>query len=564
MCSIPENKILGLRFYVTEKMVDMFADITGDKSSLHTVEKFARRSMYRKTVVHGMLPVSYLTVFMTNLAEEKNVRFKRLSAQFVKPVLIDCQLNLCVKVTDIDQENRDINCDFMITHQETKTIVMQGCFVLEISDEWIPNNENIKISSKIEVPGLIQQVPSENRWTFEEIKKGQMDGFRFLINNQTIRMYFQMLELGLAEKIKVGFDQWFKSGCVTDLLANSLYSTFVGMYIPGRDATFLDFNSSFFRMFELDREYILEGKVSFKSESMQTIVEMIEIRESNNGKPLVSGKINVKINEPHTLMPTLESLQKKVGEINLKDKVVLITGGSRGIGETTAKLFSVYGAKVAVNYFKGKDDAQRIVQEIEDHGGQAMAVGADISNKNQVEKMIKAICEQFLTIHILVNNAVRDAVPIPFMELTWDDIQNDIDVTLKGAFHCSQAVIPLMKQNKGGKIINVSTVFTEIPVVDQAKYILSKSGLIGLARSLAVEFAKDNIQVNTVVSSIVETDLSKHVPQIIMEQMKQRTPMRRNASPTDVAQSIVFLASAMAPFTTGQKLMVTGGNAPFL
>jgi len=159
---------------------------------------------------------------------------------------------------------------------------------------------------------------------------------------------------------------------------------------------------------------------------------------------------------------------------------------------------------------------------------------------------------------------VRDAYSVPFMELEWQELQQDIDVTIKGMFNCCQEVLPLMLKNKWGKIINVSTVFTDNPPPGQAKYVISKSGIVGLTRSLAVEFAAENIQVNMVVPSITETDLTKHVPKMFLEGMRKNTPMRRNAAPVDVAKAVVFLSSSLASFTTGQKIMVTGGNPPFL
>ena len=194
----------------------------------------------------------------------------------------------------------------------------------------------------------------------------------------------------------------------------------------------------------------------------------------------------------------------------------------------------------------------------------AFVVQADVSDRRQVKEMISAISRKYRTIHILVNNAVRDTYPASFMELGWDDFQKDIEIIVKGAFNCCQEVIPLMIKNKGGKIVNLSTIFTDNPPPNQAKYVVSKSGLVGLTRSLAVEFAPYNIQVNIVAPSIVETDLTKHVPKIFLERMKNDTPMKRNATPVDVAKAIIFLSSSLASFTTGQKIMVTGGNPPLL
>jgi 3-oxoacyl-[acyl-carrier protein] reductase len=207
---------------------------------------------------------------------------------------------------------------------------------------------------------------------------------------------------------------------------------------------------------------------------------------------------------------------------------------------------------------------KRIVKEIIGDGGDAVAIKADVSQRQEVKYMVADVCKKYGTINVLVNNAVRDALPVPFKELIWDDLQRDIDVIIKGTFNCCQEVIPLMLENKGGKIINISTQYVENPTPGQFKYVVSKSALTGLTRSLAVEFARQNIQVNMVMPSIVKTDLSKHVSNIFLEGMRQATPMARIATPADVAKTVVFLASSLSSFTTGQKIMVTGGNPPFL
>ncbi len=263
-------------------------------------------------------------------------------------------------------------------------------------------------------------------------------------------------------------------------------------------------------------------------------------------------------------MPTVRQLKESALDMGIKDKVVLITGASRGLGETTAKLFALSGAKVIVNYFHGKHDAERIVNEIIEEGGEAFEVQADVSDLLQVRRMVQKAVEKYGNVNVLVNNAVKDFKPISFSRLTWEEIQKDIDVVVKGAFNCCKEVIPLMLKQGGGKIINLGTVATDNPPANQIKYVISKSGLVGLTRSLSIEFAAKNIQINTVVPNFVETDLVSHIPDVYRKKIAQDTPMQRNAQPIDVAQAVIFLASSYSSFTTGQKIMVTGGGAPYL
>jgi 3-oxoacyl-[acyl-carrier protein] reductase len=275
------------------------------------------------------------------------------------------------------------------------------------------------------------------------------------------------------------------------------------------------------------------------------------------------GKVSALVAKPFATMPSSDEL-KGATEWGLEGRTILVTGASRGIGETTAKLLALHGARVVVNYHRGADDARRVVDEIAAHGGEAIAVAADVADERQVRAMVEEARRRFGAIDVLVNNAARDFRPIPFLQLSWDEVQRDLDVIVKGAFLCCQAVLPLMLENGGGKIINISTVATDDPPPDQAKYVMAKSALVGLTRSLSIEFAARNIQVNLVVPNFVETDFVAHIQDGFRKKMAQETPMRRHASPVDVARAVAFLASAHSSFTTGQKLMVTGGGAPYV
>ena len=398
--------------------------------------------------------------------------------------------------------------------------------------------------------------------TFDQIDKGKKGGFDFKITNMSQKTLFGILS---KANTKTSISFLAKKWDVSNLLASLLHSTFAGMFMPGKFASIMNVDIAFDENIKLGKRYSLKGEASSKS-SMGTISEKIVIeRKGAKRSPKVSeGKMNVKINKPFVAIPSVEELKNNAKDLQLKDKVVLITGASRGIGATTAKLFSIYGAKVVVTYLNGRKDAEGIVREIVDAGGAALARQADISNPAQVSQMVRTICNQFSSVDILVNNAVRNFIAMDFMELSWDEVQRDIDVTVRGAFHCCQAIAAVMMKNGGGKIINISTNAAENPPAGQFKYVVAKNALIGLTRSLAVEFASRNIQVNMVVPSMVETDLTSGVSEMVLKGVIQSTPMKRLATPEDVAKAILYLASSMSDFTTGQKVMVTGGNAPFL
>ena len=278
----------------------------------------------------------------------------------------------------------------------------------------------------------------------------------------------------------------------------------------------------------------------------------------------MNGHVHAIVNNPPAAIPDMIELKRLSKDFGLQGKVALVTGSSRGIGETIAKLLALHGVNVAINYYKGMSDAKRIVQEIEQCGGaRAIAIGADVRDEKQVHAMIETITEAFGTVDILINNAVRDFKPVTFEKVNWNDFAADIDVIVKGAFNCCKAVLPLMVAQKAGKIINMGTVATETPPANQAKYVVAKSALVGLTRALSIEYAARNIQVNMVVPHFVATDLVAHIPLPYRQKMEREIPMKRAASTVDVAKTVAFLVSAYAEYITGQKVMVTGGGAPY-
>jgi len=402
---------------------------------------------------------------------------------------------------------------------------------------------------------MIPEAMEEECLLLDQITKGDEREFQFQITPAHAQTLRAILPNGLAPADRFG---------LVNLLGSSLLSTLVGMRMPGKFAVLLDFQIAFQQPLQWHQRYMLKAKVNFKSESAFTLAQNISFREAGSNTEVATGKVSSQVYQPPVQMPAFATLKANDSDLGLKHKVVLITGASRGIGETTAKLFAVHGARVALNYFRGQTDAERIVAEITSHGGSAIAVHADVTDRQQVQHMVQSVCAQFQAVDILVNNAVDNIYPVGFLNLAWDTLQKDLDVVVKGAFYCCQETIPLMLKNGGGKIINLSAVVTEVPAPNQTKMVVAKSALEGLSRSLAVEFASQNIQVNLVVPSLVETDLTKHISKMFLDGIKNDTPMKRLATPLDVAKAVVFLASSLASFTTGQKLMVTGGSPPFL
>lgn len=403
-----------------------------------------------------------------------------------------------------------------------------------------------------------------NHLTFDEVETGATDNIDFTVTPAAVEEFAALLTEGAESSLHVAAAQVSERFDVPTLLAMLLYSTSLGVSLPGASATFLEFSAQVARHVELGTSYRLRGRIAHRSAATRMVKKELLITPPDRHDVLVRARAATLVAAPFLRMPSMSEIRDQGVDFGLRGAVVLVTGASRGIGETTAKLFALHGAKVIVNYHRGADDAARVVGEIVDEGGEAVAIGADVTNADQVRSLIRQACERFGTIDVLVNNAARDFRPTPFSKLTWDEIQADIDVIVKGAFLCCQEAVPVMLEHGAGKIINISTVATENPPPDQMKYVVAKSALVGLTRSLSADLASRNVQVNMVVPNFVETDLVSHVPEGFRKKIARDIPMRRLGSSLDVARAVVFLASAYSSFTTGQKVMVTGGGAPYL
>ncbi|MBA8841464.1 3-oxoacyl-ACP reductase family protein [Ochrobactrum sp. RH2CCR150] len=248
-------------------------------------------------------------------------------------------------------------------------------------------------------------------------------------------------------------------------------------------------------------------------------------------------------------------------ETNLKGKVALVTGGGRDVGGDIAKALATEGAIIAVNYARSKDEAEAVVKLIEDSGGKAKAYQADISDNAQVKAMVAAIKSDFGTIDILVNNAGYVKYQ-RFVESTPDEWKKQIDVCLYGAINCCHEVAPMMIAQNSGRIINLVGDSSRIGEANLALAAAARGGTISLGKSLAREFGRNNITVNTVSLGLIETS---HSDPDFLEKNREKIikayPLRRIGKPDDVAPMVTFLASAASSWVTGQVISVNGGFA---
>jgi len=243
----------------------------------------------------------------------------------------------------------------------------------------------------------------------------------------------------------------------------------------------------------------------------------------------------------------------------LGGKVALVTGASRGIGAAIALALAKEGAKVAVNYNKQKEKAEKVVADIYELGGEAFAVQADVSSPLEVDRMFDKIGEKYGGVDILVNNAGIHQ-HLPAYSLSIEDWKRIIDVNLNGTFIVTRKVINHMKLKGWGRIINISSVSGFAGTTVECHYAASKLGVVGFTKALALELAPYGVTVNAIAPGAIETDMLAVNSEKRRKEVVSKIPVGRIGIPEDIAHGVLFLASPKASYITGQTLHINGGE----
>jgi acetoacetyl-CoA reductase/3-oxoacyl-[acyl-carrier protein] reductase len=241
----------------------------------------------------------------------------------------------------------------------------------------------------------------------------------------------------------------------------------------------------------------------------------------------------------------------------LDGKTALVTGGSRGIGRAIVVELAREGARVALNYQASDAKAKAVADEVAAFGGAVLLMKANVANATEARAMVKQVADEFGRLDVLVNNAgiTRDSSLKKMSDEQWDEV---VKTNLGGYFYCTSAAIPVMTEQKFGRIINISSMNGQIAAFGQANYSASKGGIIAFTKTAALELARSGITVNTVSPGFTDTDMFAEVPEKIQEQIKGRIPMGRFGKPEEVAKAVVFLA-VDGDYITGQQINVNGG-----
>lgn len=241
----------------------------------------------------------------------------------------------------------------------------------------------------------------------------------------------------------------------------------------------------------------------------------------------------------------------------LKGKVAIITGGARGIGKATAAVFAREGAKIAI-WDVNEETGNQTVKEFIEAGHEAKFYKVNTVSLEETLAAAKAVNDDFGRIHILINNAgiTRDATVLKMEETEWQQV---IDVNLTGVYHCTKAVSPFMVEHHYGRIISASSVVGLYGNFGQTNYVATKAGVIGMTKVWSKELGRKGITVNAVAPGFITTEMTKQVPEKILQGIVDKTPLARMGFPDDIANAYLFLASDEASFINGAVLSVDGG-----
>ena len=388
---------------------------------------------------------------------------------------------------------------------------------------------------------------------FDSIEVGETRSLTRTISEADVRRFVEMtgddnplhVDRAFAEETS------FKDIVVHGMLGASFLSTLIGTQLPGPGALWVSQTIEFLLPVRLGDELTVSATVVRKHER-DRLLELDTKIVNQNRQIVLTGQGKVKL-----LAGAAKAEPTQPGE---RPAVAIVTGGAGGIGAAICRRLAAEGNKIVVNYNRGRDKAEALAAQLNDGGPQAVAVQADISTEEGAHKLYQAAVQAFGGVGILVNNASPRINPAAFAATEWNQFQAHLDVQLKGAYLMMKECVPEMAARRWGRVVNITSQAAEgTPTVGWTGYAVAKSALATLSRYLAAELGPQGVTVNCVSPGMTETTLIGDIPEKLQLMVARQTPLRRLATPGDVAAAVAHLVSDDADFVTGHILRVNGG-----
>lgn len=388
---------------------------------------------------------------------------------------------------------------------------------------------------------------------FNKIEAGQQAGFTHTLTQDDVELFavltgdFNPLHVDAVFAKKTQF----KKPVVHGMLSASYISTLIGTLLPGSGALWTSQTLDFLLPAFVGDTLSVAAVVLQKSLATRMLV--LETKVTNQfGQVLVSGTSNVRV---------LEIKAEETYQMNTQiPKTILVTGSSRGIGAAIATRLAELGHRVVINYSQDSLAADELVAVLTERGFNALAVRANVASLPDLSELKRVAEEKFEPIEDVVHCAAPTPVPMPFLDLNWEEFQAQVDVQLRGAFNCAKIFLPQMVERKEGVFLFIGSIFSDgVPPTQQSAYVATKAGLTAFARALAVEYGPKGVRSNVIAPGMTQTDMIANISDKTKMLTKMNTPLRKLAEPSDIAGVAEFLIGPAGRHITGETIRVCGG-----
>lgn len=498
------------------EMVDLFAEAIGDKNPLHVDDNFARRTRFRGRIVHGV----HLLVRAVDAVFTEPSQIDHISARFLNPV----------EVGEIETISLNAN-------------KMDGLLEIVARD-----GEKDIFTASVEYRPESRDKEQGLGGVSDKLTLDEHTGLSELEN------YSGTLGYGLDIKKMMAALKGTRHIHYQDVLAIGMVSTVVGMKVPGKYASLVS----------LDVEIVVgEGAgavIDFRVDRVSTATRMLRVSLSPNGKRTgAEGTVTTMIMQPQIERETVMPLPRD-GLVN--GKSILVVGASGGIGSGIASLLVREGALVTATYYKGSDDIENLAEKEKLEGGKIEATQLDIRDETSCQRVIQELVKRNGKLDGIVYSAVHGANAKSFKETQAKDFIKQFEISVIGLRNIISASLDHLATSQGS-VVALSSSITDAPVSKFSSYITGKSGMEGLVRGLAVEYAPLGIRFNLICPGFVLTDLNATATRADVEAITKEYPIGRLAKVDDVARLVVVAVSDLNSYSTGQKYRLNGGKVPF-